>query len=68
MHLHKRHDFHLAVATDGAKKEETKDRMESQKILETTYGAWLGPELAEILREKREKATALQQRLGIKLN
>eukprot|EP00965_Chrysotila_dentata_P257307 6212846-Pleurochrysis_carterae.AAC.1 len=38
--------------------------MESQKISETTYGAWLGPESAEILRDKREKATALQQRLG----
>eukprot|EP00965_Chrysotila_dentata_P246551 6207229-Pleurochrysis_carterae.AAC.1 len=68
MALHERHDFYSAVATDRAKKGETKDRMESQKISETTYVVWLGPELAEILRDKREKATALQQKLGIKLN
>eukprot|EP00965_Chrysotila_dentata_P154737 5112828-Pleurochrysis_carterae.AAC.1 len=68
MHLHERHDFHLAVATDGAKRGEITDRMEPQKISETTYGAWLGPESAEILKKKREKATALQQRQGIRLN
>eukprot|EP00965_Chrysotila_dentata_P099234 3281361-Pleurochrysis_carterae.AAC.1 len=68
MALHERHDFHLAVATDGAKKGETQDRMEPQKVSETTYGAWLGPELAEILRDKKKKVTALQQRLGVKLN
>eukprot|EP00965_Chrysotila_dentata_P179085 5914015-Pleurochrysis_carterae.AAC.1 len=68
MALHERHDFHLAVATNGAKKGETQDRVESQKVSETTYGVWLGPESAEILKGKREKATALQYRLGVKLN
>eukprot|EP00965_Chrysotila_dentata_P208011 6184462-Pleurochrysis_carterae.AAC.1 len=68
MALHERHDFYLAVATDGAKRGETQDKMESQKISETTYGVWLGPESAGIVRDKREKARAIQQRLGIKLN
>eukprot|EP00965_Chrysotila_dentata_P036001 1198178-Pleurochrysis_carterae.AAC.3 len=52
MALHERQNFHLAVATDGAEKGETQDRMESQKVSETTYGVWQGPESAEILREK----------------
>eukprot|EP00965_Chrysotila_dentata_P030899 1029402-Pleurochrysis_carterae.AAC.1 len=52
MALHERHNFHLAVATDGAKKGKTQDRMESQKVLETAYGVRQGPESAEILRGK----------------
>eukprot|EP00965_Chrysotila_dentata_P206737 6183709-Pleurochrysis_carterae.AAC.10 len=32
------------------------------------YGAWHGPESAEILRCKRQEATALQERLGVTLN
>eukprot|EP00965_Chrysotila_dentata_P170107 5614640-Pleurochrysis_carterae.AAC.1 len=36
--LHERHTFHVAVATDGAKKGGTKVRGEPQKLSETTYG------------------------------
>eukprot|EP00965_Chrysotila_dentata_P259543 6213594-Pleurochrysis_carterae.AAC.1 len=68
MSLHERHDFHIAVATDGAKKGGTKDRTETQRISETTYGLWQGPESAEILRRERRDATTLQERLGVKLN
>eukprot|EP00965_Chrysotila_dentata_P056410 1871871-Pleurochrysis_carterae.AAC.1 len=64
MSLHERHNFHLAVATDGAKKGGNKDRGETQRLSETTYGAWQGPESAEILRNKWREATALQKRLG----
>eukprot|EP00965_Chrysotila_dentata_P217310 6189913-Pleurochrysis_carterae.AAC.3 len=68
MSLHERHDFHIAVATDGAKKGGTKDRMETHRILETIHGVWQGPESAKILRRKRREATTLQQRLGVTLN
>eukprot|EP00965_Chrysotila_dentata_P033223 1106413-Pleurochrysis_carterae.AAC.1 len=37
MALHERHAFHLAVATNGAKKGGTRDRMETQRMSETTY-------------------------------
>eukprot|EP00965_Chrysotila_dentata_P039658 1318081-Pleurochrysis_carterae.AAC.1 len=66
--LHERHAFHVAVATDGAKKGGTKDRTEIHRLSATTYGAWQGPESADILRHKRQKATALQERLGVTLN
>eukprot|EP00965_Chrysotila_dentata_P078918 2601981-Pleurochrysis_carterae.AAC.1 len=66
--LHERHAFHVAVATDGAKKGGTKDTTEINTFSATTYGAWQGPESAEILRHKRQKATALQERLGVALN
>eukprot|EP00965_Chrysotila_dentata_P187915 6172421-Pleurochrysis_carterae.AAC.1 len=66
--LHERHTFHLAVATDGAKKGGTKDRGEPQRLSETTYGVWQGPESAEILDNKRRDATALQKRLGVSLD
>eukprot|EP00965_Chrysotila_dentata_P053109 1762331-Pleurochrysis_carterae.AAC.1 len=35
--LHERHDFHVAVATDGAKKGGTRDRTEIDRLSETTY-------------------------------
>eukprot|EP00965_Chrysotila_dentata_P041380 1372653-Pleurochrysis_carterae.AAC.1 len=38
--LHERHAFHVAVATDGAKKGGTKDRTEIDRLSETTYGVW----------------------------
>eukprot|EP00965_Chrysotila_dentata_P098537 3257276-Pleurochrysis_carterae.AAC.3 len=38
MTLHERHSFHIAVATDGARKGGTKDRVETQRLSETTYG------------------------------
>eukprot|EP00965_Chrysotila_dentata_P221836 6192612-Pleurochrysis_carterae.AAC.1 len=38
MTLHERHAFHLAVATDGAKKGGNTDRSETQRLSETTYG------------------------------
>eukprot|EP00965_Chrysotila_dentata_P182177 6015908-Pleurochrysis_carterae.AAC.1 len=66
--LHEKHDFHVAAATDGAKKGGTKDRTESQRISETTYGVWQGPESTKILREERREATTLQERLGVQLN
>eukprot|EP00965_Chrysotila_dentata_P167070 5517080-Pleurochrysis_carterae.AAC.1 len=66
--IHERHNFHLAVATDGSKKEWIKDRGETQKLSETTYGAWQGPESAEILKNKRNTASALQRRLGVTLD
>eukprot|EP00965_Chrysotila_dentata_P169640 5599723-Pleurochrysis_carterae.AAC.1 len=68
MLFHERYVFHLAVATDRAKRGSIKDRTEAQRLSETTYGVWQGPALAEIIRDKREKATALEARLGIKLN
>eukprot|EP00965_Chrysotila_dentata_P098563 3258035-Pleurochrysis_carterae.AAC.2 len=68
MSLHERHAFYIAVATDGAKKEGTKDRTKTQRLSETTYGVWQGPESAEILRGKRREATALQERLGVSVN
>eukprot|EP00965_Chrysotila_dentata_P029424 977843-Pleurochrysis_carterae.AAC.2 len=46
MTLHERRTFHVAVATDGAKKGGTKDRGETQRLSETTYGVWQGPESA----------------------
>eukprot|EP00965_Chrysotila_dentata_P011565 378490-Pleurochrysis_carterae.AAC.1 len=66
--LHEKYDFHIAVATDGAKKGGTKDRTESHRISATTYGVWHGPESARILRGKKREATALQDRLGVQLN
>eukprot|EP00965_Chrysotila_dentata_P254542 6211911-Pleurochrysis_carterae.AAC.1 len=66
--LHERHDFHVAVATDGAKRGGTKDRMEAQRISETTYGVWQGPESAKILKRKQGEANTLQERLGVQLN
>eukprot|EP00965_Chrysotila_dentata_P137257 4540039-Pleurochrysis_carterae.AAC.2 len=66
--LHEKHDFHVAVATDGAKKGGTNDRMETQRISETTYGVWQGSEAASILKEKQSNANSLQERLGIQLN
>eukprot|EP00965_Chrysotila_dentata_P028517 946990-Pleurochrysis_carterae.AAC.1 len=68
MKLHERHIFHIAVATDGAKKGGTKDRGETQRLSETTYGVWPGPESVEILNKKRREATALQKRLGVSLD
>eukprot|EP00965_Chrysotila_dentata_P078985 2604930-Pleurochrysis_carterae.AAC.2 len=59
MSLHEMHDFHLAVATDGAKKGGSKDRTETHRLSETTYGVWQGPESAKILREERRNATTL---------
>eukprot|EP00965_Chrysotila_dentata_P115639 3821710-Pleurochrysis_carterae.AAC.3 len=66
--LHEKHDFHVAVATDGAKKGGTLDRTETHRISETTYGVWQGPDSARILRSKQKDATTLQGRLGIQLN
>eukprot|EP00965_Chrysotila_dentata_P198734 6178987-Pleurochrysis_carterae.AAC.1 len=66
--LHERHAFHVAVATDGARKGGTKDRTEINRLSATTYGAWQGPESADILRHKRQNAAALQERLGVALN
>eukprot|EP00965_Chrysotila_dentata_P117748 3890919-Pleurochrysis_carterae.AAC.1 len=66
--LHERYDFHVAAATDGAKKGGTKDRAEPNRISATTYGVWQGPESARILRGKKREATALQNRLGVQLN
>eukprot|EP00965_Chrysotila_dentata_P090203 2976978-Pleurochrysis_carterae.AAC.1 len=66
--LHERHAFHVAVATDGAKKGGTKDKTEINRLSATTYGAWQGPESADILRYKRQNATVLQERLGVALN
>eukprot|EP00965_Chrysotila_dentata_P188108 6172543-Pleurochrysis_carterae.AAC.1 len=68
MSLHERYPFHLAVATDGAKRGGTKDRSEMHKLSETTYGVWQRPDSAEILRNKRKKASALQKRLGVPLD
>eukprot|EP00965_Chrysotila_dentata_P110447 3649272-Pleurochrysis_carterae.AAC.1 len=68
MSLHERHSFHLAVATDRAKKGGTKDRGETQRLSETTYGVWQGPESVEILKIKMREASALQKRLGAKLD
>eukprot|EP00965_Chrysotila_dentata_P031292 1041842-Pleurochrysis_carterae.AAC.1 len=68
MTLHERHSFHLAVATDGAKKGGTKDRGETQRLSDTTYGVWQGPESVDILKNKMKEATALQKRLGVKLD
>eukprot|EP00965_Chrysotila_dentata_P175861 5805463-Pleurochrysis_carterae.AAC.1 len=62
--LHEKYDFHIAVATDGAKKGGTKDRTEPQRISETTYGVWQGPDSMKILKEKQREATILQDRLG----
>eukprot|EP00965_Chrysotila_dentata_P010680 347371-Pleurochrysis_carterae.AAC.2 len=66
--LHEKYDFHIAAATDGAKKGGTKDRTESLRISDTTYGAWQDPESARILRGKKREAAALQNRLGVQLN
>eukprot|EP00965_Chrysotila_dentata_P096186 3178209-Pleurochrysis_carterae.AAC.1 len=55
--LHERHTFHLAVATDGSKKGGSKDRGETQRLSETTYGVWKGPDSAAILESKRKEAT-----------
>eukprot|EP00965_Chrysotila_dentata_P008080 263641-Pleurochrysis_carterae.AAC.2 len=52
--LHARHNFHLAVATDGAKK--------GERVTGWSHRAWQGPESAKILRDKRKKATALHER------
>eukprot|EP00965_Chrysotila_dentata_P215072 6188546-Pleurochrysis_carterae.AAC.1 len=68
MSLHERYTFHLAVATDGAKKVGTKDRGGMHRLSETTYGVWQGPDSAEILRNKRREASALQKRLGVSLD
>eukprot|EP00965_Chrysotila_dentata_P104725 3459026-Pleurochrysis_carterae.AAC.1 len=68
MTLHERHAFHLAVATDGSKKGGSKERAETQRLSETTYGVWQGPDTAAILNRKREKATALQKRMGVVLD
>eukprot|EP00965_Chrysotila_dentata_P145836 4817976-Pleurochrysis_carterae.AAC.1 len=70
MTLHERHehDFHLAVATDGAKKGGNKDGGETQRLSETTYGVWQGPESATILRDKRKDASTLQKRIGVRLD
>eukprot|EP00965_Chrysotila_dentata_P055810 1850959-Pleurochrysis_carterae.AAC.1 len=65
--LHKRHAFHVAVPTDGAKKGGTKDRTETNRLSAARYGAWQGPESADILRYKRQNATALQERRGVVL-
>eukprot|EP00965_Chrysotila_dentata_P162738 5374290-Pleurochrysis_carterae.AAC.1 len=53
-----------AVATDGAKKGGTKDRGETQRLSETTYGVWQRPDSAVMLKNKRKKATVLQKRIG----
>eukprot|EP00965_Chrysotila_dentata_P055678 1847007-Pleurochrysis_carterae.AAC.1 len=69
MSLHERHAFHVAVAPDGAKKGGTKDRTETQRLSETTYRVWQGPESAEIIRRKPREATALPERLAwVELN
>eukprot|EP00965_Chrysotila_dentata_P107362 3546792-Pleurochrysis_carterae.AAC.1 len=57
MTLHERHNFHLAVATDGSKKGGNKDRGETQRLSETSYGVWQGPDTAAILESKRKDAT-----------
>eukprot|EP00965_Chrysotila_dentata_P158527 5236271-Pleurochrysis_carterae.AAC.1 len=44
MKLHERYTLHIAVATDGTKRGGTKDRGETQRLSETTYGVWQGPE------------------------
>eukprot|EP00965_Chrysotila_dentata_P095614 3160348-Pleurochrysis_carterae.AAC.1 len=66
--LHEKHNFHTAVATDGAKKGGNNDRGEPQRLSETTYGVWQGPQSEAILRNKRGGATALQKRLGVTLD
>eukprot|EP00965_Chrysotila_dentata_P008041 262104-Pleurochrysis_carterae.AAC.1 len=69
MSLHGRHTFHIAVATDGAKKGgTTQDRGETQRLSGTTYGVWQGPESAAILRNKRKEASVLQKRIGVTLD
>eukprot|EP00965_Chrysotila_dentata_P090634 2991963-Pleurochrysis_carterae.AAC.1 len=68
MTLHERHSFHLAVATDESKKGRTKDRGETQRLSETTYGVWQGPDSAVILKNKRKEATVLQKRIGVTLD
>eukprot|EP00965_Chrysotila_dentata_P016976 563590-Pleurochrysis_carterae.AAC.1 len=68
MTLHERHTFHLAVATDGSKRGGSKDRGEAQRLSETTYGVWQGPDTAAILNNKRKEATALQKRVGVTLD
>eukprot|EP00965_Chrysotila_dentata_P254778 6211989-Pleurochrysis_carterae.AAC.2 len=40
----------------------------TQRISETTYGVWQGPESAKIRRGKQSEATTLQERLGVQLN
>eukprot|EP00965_Chrysotila_dentata_P090805 2996672-Pleurochrysis_carterae.AAC.9 len=35
---------------------------------ETTHGVWQRPESAEILKVKRREASALQKKLGVKLD
>eukprot|EP00965_Chrysotila_dentata_P181787 6001098-Pleurochrysis_carterae.AAC.2 len=66
--LHEKHCFHLAVATGGSKKGGNKDRGETQRLSETTYGVWQEPKSAEILRSKQREASALQKRLGVTLD
>eukprot|EP00965_Chrysotila_dentata_P062222 2061345-Pleurochrysis_carterae.AAC.1 len=68
MTLHERHTFHLAVATDGSKKGGSKDRGETQRLSESTYGVWHGPDSAVILKNKRKEATVLQKRIGVTLD
>eukprot|EP00965_Chrysotila_dentata_P213555 6187691-Pleurochrysis_carterae.AAC.1 len=68
MTLHERYNFHLAVAMDAAKKEGTKYRGEMHRLSETTYGVCQRPGSAEILRNKRKEASALQNRLGVTLD
>eukprot|EP00965_Chrysotila_dentata_P128484 4247852-Pleurochrysis_carterae.AAC.1 len=69
MTLHERHTFHLAVAsTDGSKRGGSKDRGETQRLSETTYGVWQGPDSAAILKSKRKEATVLQKRIGVTLD
>eukprot|EP00965_Chrysotila_dentata_P177238 5853554-Pleurochrysis_carterae.AAC.1 len=55
--LHERHNFHIAVATDGTKKRGL-----------IIGGKRKGPESVEILRKKRREASALRNRLGVTLD
>eukprot|EP00965_Chrysotila_dentata_P065594 2173496-Pleurochrysis_carterae.AAC.1 len=48
--LHEKHVFHLAVATDGAKKGEIKTEREQRGCRRPqSYGVWQGRESAKIL-------------------
>eukprot|EP00965_Chrysotila_dentata_P186135 6145660-Pleurochrysis_carterae.AAC.1 len=40
----------------------------TQRLSETTYGVWQGPESAAILRDKRDNASTIQKRIGIRLD
>eukprot|EP00965_Chrysotila_dentata_P145698 4812946-Pleurochrysis_carterae.AAC.1 len=62
MSLHERHTFHLAVATDGAKKGGNKCRGETYRLSETTYGVWQGAGLGRDTQNQREGSVGITKK------